>query len=54
MVKRIAAAGLALLGAWSCATVPPPAPPAFYVEDVPADAATPSRPDGPSWPASTS
>jgi Tfp pilus assembly protein PilF len=40
MVKRIAAAGLALLGAWSCATVPPPAPPAFYVEDVPADAAT--------------
>ncbi len=40
MVKRIAAVGLALLGAWSCATVPPPAPPAFYVEDVPADAAT--------------
>jgi len=40
MVKRIAAAGLALLGAWSCATLPPPAPPAFYVEEVPADAAT--------------
>jgi tetratricopeptide (TPR) repeat protein len=34
MVKRIAVLGLALLGAWSCATLPP-APPAFYVEDLP-------------------
>jgi Tfp pilus assembly protein PilF len=40
MVKRIAAVGLALIGAWSCATVPPPAPPAFYVEDLPTDATT--------------
>src|SRR5512143_2992288 len=39
MVKRIAVVGLALLAAWSCATLPP-APPAFFVEDLPADAAT--------------
>jgi Tfp pilus assembly protein PilF len=39
MVKRIAVVGLALLGAWSCATVPT-APPAFFVEDLPEDAAT--------------
>jgi len=39
MVKRIAVVGLALLGAWSCATAPT-APPAFFVEDLPADAAT--------------
>ena len=40
MVRRIAVVGLALLAAWSCASVPPPAPPAFYVEDVPAEAAS--------------
>jgi Tfp pilus assembly protein PilF len=45
MVKRIAVVGLALLGAWSCVTVPPAAPPAFYVEDLPADAATHLRLD---------
>ena len=39
MVKRIAVIGLALLGAWSCATLPP-APPAFFVEDLPAEATT--------------
>lgn len=38
MVKRIAAAGLALLGAVACATLPPPSPPAFFVEDLPPDA----------------
>jgi len=37
MVKRIAAVGLALW-AWSCATAPPPAPPAFYVESLPPEA----------------
>ncbi len=37
MVKRIAVIGLALLGAWSCATLPP-APPAFFVEELPAEA----------------
>ena len=40
MVRRIAVVGLILIAAWSCATVPPPAPPAFYVEDVPADQAS--------------
>ena len=37
MVKQIAVIGLALLGAWSCATLPP-APPAFFVEDLPTEA----------------
>jgi len=37
MVKRTAVLALALLGAWSCATMPP-APPAFYIEDLPAEA----------------
>lgn len=39
MVKRIVVVGLALLGAWSCATAPV-APPAFFVEDLPEAAAT--------------
>ncbi len=39
MVKRIAVVGLSLLAAWSCATLPP-TPPAFYVEDLPAEATT--------------
>lgn len=39
MVKRIAVIGLSLLAAWSCATLPP-APPAFYVQDLPAEATT--------------
>jgi len=38
MVKRTAVIALAILGAWSCATLPP-APPAFYVEDLPDEAA---------------
>jgi Tfp pilus assembly protein PilF len=40
MVRRFAVLGLTLIAAWSCATVPPPAPPAFYVEDVPPDQAS--------------
>jgi len=36
MVKRIAAVGLALLGAWSCASVPS-TPSAYFVADIPAD-----------------
>ncbi|MGZ5497540.1 MAG: tetratricopeptide repeat protein [Candidatus Aminicenantales bacterium] len=44
MVKRIAVVGLALLGVWSCATLPP-APPAFFVEDLPAEATTRLRLD---------
>src|SRR5512137_2038089 len=44
MVKRIAVVGLALLAAWSCATLPP-APPAFFVEDLPAEATTRLRLD---------
>src|SRR4030042_1005522 len=44
MVKRIAVIGLALLGAGSCAAVPT-APPAFFVEQLPADAATRLRLD---------
>ncbi len=44
MVKRIAVVGLALWGAWSCATLPP-APPAFFVEDLPAEATTRLRLD---------
>jgi Tfp pilus assembly protein PilF len=38
MVKRTAVIGLALLGAWSCVTVPPAAPPAFFVDDLPSEA----------------
>lgn len=45
MVRRFAAVGLALVAAWSCATVPPPAPPAFYVEGVPNDQASKLRLD---------
>lgn len=37
MVKRIAVLAAALLGAWACASAPV-APPAFYVEDLPAEA----------------
>jgi Tfp pilus assembly protein PilF len=37
MVKRIAVLALALLGAWACASAPV-APPAFYVEVLPAEA----------------
>jgi len=44
MVKRIAVVGLALLGVWSCATLPP-APPAFFVQDLPAEATTRLRLD---------
>jgi len=44
MVKRIAVIGLVLLGTWSCATVPT-APPAFFVEELPAAAATRLRLD---------
>jgi Tfp pilus assembly protein PilF len=44
MVKRIAVIGLALLGAWSCASVPT-APPSFFVEPLPADATTRLRLD---------
>jgi Tfp pilus assembly protein PilF len=40
MVRRIAVVGLALIALSSCATVPPPTPPAFYVEDVPTDQAS--------------
>jgi Tfp pilus assembly protein PilF len=44
MVKRIAVVGLALLGAWSCATLPT-TPPAFFVEDLPTQATTRLRLD---------
>ncbi len=44
MVKRIAVVGLALLGVWSCASLPP-APPAFFVEDLPAETTTRLRLD---------
>jgi len=40
MVRRIVLVGLALVAAWSCATVPPAAPPAFYVEDMPNEQAS--------------
>jgi Tfp pilus assembly protein PilF len=36
MVKRIAAVSLALLGVWSCASVPA-TPPAYFIGDIPAD-----------------
>lgn len=39
MVKRTAAVLLALLGAWACASAPV-APPAFFVQDLPAEATT--------------
>jgi Tfp pilus assembly protein PilF len=45
MVRRIVLVGLALVAAWSCATVPPAAPPAFYVEDMPNDQASKLRLD---------
>ncbi|MCX6569180.1 MAG: S-layer homology domain-containing protein [Candidatus Aminicenantes bacterium] len=44
MVRKLAAIGLALLGAWSCAT-PPSGPPAFFVGDIPADVSTRLRLD---------
>ncbi len=44
MVRKLAAIGLALLGAWSCAT-PPTGPPAFFVGDIPADVSTRLRLD---------
>jgi Tfp pilus assembly protein PilF len=45
MVRRIAVVGLTLITAWSCATVPPPTTPAFYVEDIPGDQASQLRLD---------
>jgi Tfp pilus assembly protein PilF len=45
MVKRTAVIGLALLGAWSCVTLPTAAPPAFFVEDLPSEATTRLRLD---------
>jgi Tfp pilus assembly protein PilF len=44
MVKKIAVIAFALLGAWSCATVPTSAP-AYFVEALPSDAATALRLD---------
>jgi Tfp pilus assembly protein PilF len=44
MVKRIAVVGLALLGVWSCATLPP-TPPAFFIQDLPDEATTRLRLD---------
>jgi len=40
MVKRFAVLSLALLGAWSCATVPAPAPSPYFVADIPAEVTT--------------
>lgn len=39
MVKRVAAVGLAVLGAWSCASVPS-TPSAYFIADIPADVTT--------------
>ena len=39
MVRKLAAIGIALLGAWSCATLPT-GPPAFFVGDIPSDVST--------------
>jgi Tfp pilus assembly protein PilF len=39
MVKKAAVLGTALLGAWTCASAPV-APPAFFVEDIPAEVST--------------
>jgi len=44
MVRKLAAIGLALLGAWSCAK-PPTGPPAFFVGDIPSDVSTHLRLD---------
>jgi Tfp pilus assembly protein PilF len=45
MVKRIAVVIAVLVTAWSCATLPPTPPPAFYVEDLPAAVTTRLRLD---------
>ncbi len=39
MVRKFVVLGMALLGAWSCATIPS-SPPAFFVEEIPADVST--------------
>jgi len=44
MVRKLAAIGIALLGAWSCATLPT-GPPAFFVGDIPPDISTRLRLD---------
>ena len=44
MVRKLAAIGLALLGAWSCATLPT-GPPAFFIGDIPSDVLTRLRLD---------
>lgn len=44
MVRKLAVLGIALLGAWSCATLPT-APPAYFVEDIPSDVSTRLRLD---------
>jgi Tfp pilus assembly protein PilF len=44
MVRKLAAIGIALLGAWSCATLPT-GPPAFFVGDIPPDVSTRLRLD---------
>jgi Tfp pilus assembly protein PilF len=44
MVRKFAAIGIALLGAWSCATLPT-GPPAFFVGDIPSDVSTQLRLD---------
>ena len=44
MVRKLAAIGLALLGAWSCATLPT-RPSDFFIGDIPADVSTRLRLD---------
>ena len=44
MVRKLAAIGIALFGAWSCATLPT-RPPDFFVGDIPADVSTRLRLD---------
>ena len=44
MVRKLAAIGLALLGAWSCVTLPT-GPPAFFIGDIPSDVLTRLRLD---------
>ncbi len=44
MVRKLAVIGIALLGAWSCATLPT-APSAYFVADVPPDVSTGLRLD---------
>ncbi len=44
MVRKLAAIGIALFGAWSCATLPI-RPPDFFVGDIPADVSTRLRLD---------